>query len=209
MPTRNAIKQYEANAYYHIYTRGVNKDLVFIDDLDKAYFLSLFKRYLSGERAISSARVVYKDYSGELELLSYCLMDNHIHILVYQTEMDAIARFMRSVMTSYSMYFNKRHKRVGHVFQSRYLGRRIDSDAYLHHISRYIHRNPKNWRTFQYSSIGNYTGERSSSWLLTERILSLFGGSGENYYNFIAEMDDDTDETDELLFERADDHIVE
>ncbi|MGB2787366.1 MAG: transposase [Candidatus Saccharimonadaceae bacterium] len=209
MPTRNAIKQYETDAYYHIYTRGVNKDLVFIDDLDKAYFLSLFKRYLSGERTISSARVVYKDYSGELELLSYCLMDNHIHILVYQTEMDAIARFMRSLMTSYSMYFNKRHGRVGHVFQSRYLARRIDSDAYLHHISRYIHRNPKDWRSYSYSSIDYYIGRRKSSWLETERVLSLFGGNREEYHHFVAETGDDNDDTDELSFERADGYIVE
>lgn len=208
MPTRNAIKQYEADAYYHIYTRGVNKGLVFIDDLDKSYFLSLFKRYLSGERAVSSARVVYKDYSGELELLSYCLMDNHIHILVYQTDMDAIARFMRSLMTSYSMYFNKRHDRVGHVFQSRYLARRIDSDAYLHHISRYIHLNPSDWRSYPFSSVGYYFGSKDASWLDTSRVLGLFGDSRRRYREFMDETPDDGS-VDDTFFYRADGHIVE
>ena len=71
-------------------------------------------------------------------------MPNHIHLLVYQHQPQAMAQFMRSVLTSYSRYFNKRYKRSGSLFESRYKASLISDDAYLEHISRYIHLNPGN-----------------------------------------------------------------
>lgn len=207
MPTRNAIKEYVADSYYHIYSRGVNKEKVFLDDADKVHFLSLLKRYLSKERVKAKNRTVYKYFGDEIEMLCYCLMNNHIHLLVYQVEDDSVARFMRSLMTSYGMYFNKRHNRVGPVFQSRYLARRIDGDTYLHHISRYIHLNPHKWRGYKFSSIGYYLDGHHAEWLHTTRIMELFNHDIKKYEQFITDYSENEEMRDELYYELADGFI--
>ncbi len=208
MPTKNAVKQYTPESYYHVYSRGVNKAPVFIDDADKLYFLGLLKRYLSRESTKSSARVTYRSYFNELEVLCYCLMDNHIHLLIYQHDDHAIVGFMRSLMTSYSMYFNRRHKRVGPVFQSRYLASRIDNDSYLLHISRYIHLNPRLWRTYGFSSLSYYLGEKRADWVRPQRVLELFGGS-DKYLDFVSDLDANKQIFDELVYDLADGFIAQ
>lgn len=190
MPSKNIRKQYVEDADYHVYSRGVNKQPVFIDEFDYLYFLEILKRYLSNEPKVSSSRVTYKHFAPEVTLIAFCLMPNHIHLLVHQKNKDSISRFMQSVMTSYSMYFNKRHKRVGPVFQSRYLARRIDSEGYLHHISRYIHLNPKFWDTYEYSSLPYYKGKKSAEWLHPESVIELFDGSSEKYLTFLNDYRD-------------------
>lgn len=205
MPTRNTRKQYAEDAYYHIYSRGVNKQEVFVDALDYAYFLSLLKRYLSNKPETSDARVAYKHFTKEISLLAYCLMPNHIHMLIHQNEKDSIARFMQSLMTSYSMYFNKRHKRVGPIFQSRYLASLIDQDNYLHHISRYIHLNPKDWRTYEYTSLPYYMNDKKAEWLNPYPILELFNSDSQEYLSFVADYEDQKRLLDELKWELAND----
>jgi hypothetical protein len=100
---------------------------------------------------------------------------------------------MRSLLTSYSMYFNKRYRRQGPVFQSTYLASRIDSDEYLYHISRYIHLNPSNWETTQDSSINYYRGDRRADWIKPSPILELFP-SFESYIEFLQDYDPAKDE---------------
>lgn len=196
MPTKNAIKIYAPDSYYHVYNRGVNKQQIFEDDNDKVYFLSLLKRYLSREVSQRKKHVIYVSLSDEIDLLAYCLMDNHFHILFYQyADPGAIANLMRRVMTSYSMYFNKRYDRVGPLFQGRYLASRIDSDPYLHHTSRYIHRNPKLWSEYEFSSLRYYAGEAHADWIDPRPILALFDYSFQNYFNFLESMDEDDKET--------------
>ncbi len=205
MPSRNTRKQYSEDSYYHIYSRGGNKQLVFVDSLDYIYFLGLLKRYLSNDLSKSSARIVYKNYSKEITLLAYCLMPNHIHILIHQNDKNSISHFMQSIMTSYSMYFNKRHKHIGPVFQSRYLASIVDQDEYLHHISRYIHLNPKKWRTYPYSSISNYLDEKTADWVKPNIILGLFNNDKNKYRIFLGDYKEQKELIDELKWELAND----
>lgn len=100
---------------------------------------------------------------------------------------------MRRVLTSYSMYFNKKESRVGPLFQSRYLASRIDGDTYLHHISRYIHRNPVLWSEYPYSSLRYYRGDAHADWVKPAAILELFDNT-ERYLDFVADMDEDDEE---------------
>lgn len=202
MPSRNLVKQYGEKQFYHVYSRGVAKQPVFADDEDYQVFLSLFKRYLSSKPAKSPARVDYPWYQPRLELLAYCLMPNHIHLLVYQHDVSALPEFMRSLMTSYSMYFNKRHGRVGPIFQSRYLASNIDKDNYLHHISRYIHLNPRGWKNFPYSSIAYYAGDKNAEWIKPEKIMQLFNG-WRDYASFLADYEEQKQLMDELKWELA------
>ena len=106
MPTKNRIKEYAPEAYYHVYNRGVNKRTVFLDNKDYTVFLSLFKRYLSDEQSDQYNRS-YEDLSSEVKLLAYCLMPSHFHLLVYQDKASGMTNLLQRVLTSYSIYFNK------------------------------------------------------------------------------------------------------
>jgi len=203
MPGRNIIKEYGADEYYHVYSRGVAKQKIFLDTQDYEVFLGLFKRYLSQEQSRSSRHGPYPHYGTRLKLVAYCLMPNHIHLLVYQTDETVIIEFMRSLMTSYSMYFNRKYKRVGPVFQSRYRASRISHSNYLEHISRYIHLNPRDWQNYPYSSLKYFTGTAAAEWLQPADVLSIFA-SREKYLEFARDYEGHKDMLDELHWELAD-----
>ncbi|HTE22148.1 MAG TPA: transposase [Candidatus Limnocylindria bacterium] len=203
MPGRNIVKQYAADQYYHIYSRGVAKQAVYLDEQDYMYFLGLLKRYLSNEPSLSTARVAYPCYGKRAKLLTYCLMSNHFHLLLFQSDEKAIVELMRSLMTSYSMYFNRRYKRVGPVFQSRYKASRISEDSYLEHISRYIHLNPKEWETYEYSSLRYYLGNAQADWVKPDQILDIFP-SQEQYLEFVRDYEGHKAILDEIHWELAD-----
>lgn len=200
MPSRNVIKQFAPNGYYHIYNRGVEKRQIFMDERDYRVFLSYLKVALSPEleeeskeealSTIEEARLRRLRLHQKCDLLAYCLMPNHFHLLIYQNdESMAITNLMRSTMTGYVSYFNKRYERVGGLFQSRYKASLIDNDSYLSHISRYIHLNPKEWKYYPYSSYRYYSGELETAWLKPDLILSMFNG-GSDYERFLEDYSD-------------------
>lgn len=190
MPSRNILKHYAPDTTYHVYSRGVNKQPIFLDDQDYTYFLSLFKRYLTPKSQRKTNHLRYTVFTGQVELLAYCLMKNHYHLLIHQYgDTEAITMLMRRINTSYSMYFNQKYNRVGPVFQSRYLASPISSEPYLWHISRYIHLNPKQWRSYQYSSIRYYLDNVRAAWLNPSRVLDLIGGPTK-YQAFVADYED-------------------
>lgn len=205
MPGKNVVKRYIDDTYYHIYSRGINKNVTFHDDEDYTVFLGLLRRYLSRGKLKNGARMPYPHFHEGVDLLSYCLMPNHFHLLVYQRHAPVIAQLMKSALTSYGMYFNKKYDRQGPVFQSRYRASIIDQDNYLHHISRYIHLNPNNWRTYKYSSLAYYLGEKSADWVHPGQILELFGADSQKYLSFIEDYEDQKDVIDELKWELAND----
>jgi len=203
MPSRNVIKIDLAGSYYHVYARGASKGDIFLEDADYTYFISLFKRYLSQKNCRSSAGVAYPNYKENLELLAYCLMKNHFHLYVYQKHEQAMSKFMRSVMTSYSRYFNIKYKRTGALFESRYKAVRTDTDEYLQHITRYIHLNPKYWKLYPYSSLNYYIDKAKAEWIRPDRILALFSDSQE-YRHFLNDYEDHRDMLARIKYELAD-----
>lgn len=202
MPSRNTLKLDAPRQFYHVYARGNNKDDVFLDSQDCSVFLNLFKRYLSNEQQENIAGRPYIHLYGNLELLAYCLMDNHFHLLIYQQEEGAMSKLMKGVMTSYSRYFNTRYNRNGRVWESRYKASIILQDHYLHHISRYIHLNPKEWEEYPFSSLPYYLGKQSSEWLLPGRIMELFSGS-EEYIAFLRDYEDHKKALEQIKYELA------
>ncbi len=203
MPGKNIIKHYGAEQYYHIYSRGVAKQTIFLDEDDYFYFLSALKRYLSHKPAKHPGHGNYPHYGERLTLLAYCLMPSHVHLLVYQKDQQAMVEFMRSVMTSYSMYFNRKYKRVGPVFQSRYKASRITQDSYLEHISRYIHLNPNSWDHYPYSSLKYYLGDAWAEWIRPDSILEIFP-SPQQYLEFVQDYEGHKQMLDEIHWELAD-----
>lgn len=206
MPSKNAIKEYEAGAYYHVYNRGVEKRVIFQDDQDYKTFLSYLKFYLTTpELQGDSLKLVFpsrklKNYGGEIELLAYCLMPNHFHLLIHQNSETSINHFMRSLATKYVRYFNTKYKRVGHLFQDTYKAVKVEAENQWLHLSKYIHRNPldlSNFKDFKesprslsdysYSSYQNYLGLIHQTWVDPRPILSNFGQSKSSYQNFVEE----------------------
>lgn len=195
MPSRNSVKQYIENGIYHVYNRGVDKRVIFLEEQDYFVFLHLLKILLSpppkqpkhpladltGFNPVR-LRLLNKTLYGEVELLSFCLMPNHFHLLLKQKTLTGVKELVHRLCTSYSMYFNKKYEREGHLFQGIYKAVHADSDIYLLHLSRYIHLNAyeltgMNLVTladYPYSSYQYYMGNKHAKWLNTEIILSFF-----------------------------------
>lgn len=197
MPSRNRIKYYIENGYYHIYNRGVEKRLIFHDREDYSRLLYLFKIYLSPpdelrkEYPLLRSYIVNNNLYGEVDLLAFCLMPNHYHFLIKQNTASGMTKLMRQILTSYSMYFNKRHDRIGPLFQDVFKAANVESDEYLLHLSRYIHLNPlgrgASLDEFEWSSYLYYLKKRQASWINTQTISEYFNDSkkGFNYKDFV------------------------
>ncbi len=198
MPSKNIIKEYVDEAYYHLFNRGVAKQDIFLDEQDYKTFLSYLKIYLSKKdesQKIAPTRQL-KNFFEELTLLAYCLMPNHFHMLVWQKNQRTMANFMRSIATKYSRYFNKKYHRVGPVFKSRYKAVLIRREYQFIYLSKYIHRNPLPTRTdlvgYKYSSYQNYLGLINQTWVNKTEILSYFSklDSNKSYKQFVEEIDE-------------------
>jgi len=188
MPSKNSIKLYLKNSYYHIYNRGVEKRKIFQDEEDYKVFLSFLKVYLEPPKeqeklefrinnlVFHGTKRPLNNFSNEVELNAYCLIPNHFHLLIYQKTQKAIEFFMRSLGTKYSQYFNKKYERVGYLFQGTYKAVLIEKDLYLLHLSRYIHLNPSKETPLKgtYSSYGDYLGLRKTTWVKSQKILEFF-----------------------------------
>ena len=190
MPKKNVVKMYGADRYYHIYNRGGNRQDIFREPNDYYYFLSLFKRHLSDEAEIDSNSRPFNMYKDEVELVAFCLMPNHFHLLCYLKEPLGIVHLMRSIMTAYTMYFNKKYKRTGKLYEGVFLASGIDTDIYLWQVSRYIHLNPldagHNPKTYDYSSMDYFAGIKHASWLHPERLVET-DKDRQEYMEFVVD----------------------
>lgn len=187
MPSRNIIKSYDIDTYYHIYNRGVEKRKIFLDDQDYAVFIGLLRRYLDKKPDLDPRGREREWLDGEVEIIAFCLMPNHFHLLLYQTENDSITKLMRAVCSSYSTYFNQKYDRVGSLFQGCFKAVAINNHEYLQYMSRYIHRNPSNYLNWQWSSLDYWTGKKTAYWIKHQRLNDM---DPENYINFINDNDD-------------------
>jgi putative transposase len=152
---------------YHVLTRGNNRRLIFNDDEDYGKMIAL----------IAKTKVKLPFY-----LYTYCLMPNHLHLLMERRQ-DPISRIMQMLLAGYSRYYNRRNRRVGHLFQGRYRSILCQSDRYLAELVRYIHLNPvranlvRDPSAFRYSSHRAYLGEEESGFLDVEPLLRHFGAT--------------------------------
>ncbi len=186
MPGRNVVKNYTEDTYYHVYNRGVEKRTIFLDEQDFRVFLNLLKRHLSENTQHDNRGIAYESYSGKIELLAFCLMPNHFHLLFYlEKDVASVPELMRKIAGTYTTYFNKKYQRVGHLFQGVYKASVIDRDNYLQHISRYIHLNPEDYKHWPFSSYPYYVGGAGADWLKTEKVLAIFDGQVKAYVEFI------------------------
>ena len=151
---------------HHVTFRGVAKQIIFEDDDDRRF---LGKRMREGLE------------KNNAELYAWCFMSNHAHLLLHM-DLNTMASFMNGLLGSYSRYYNKRHERTGHLFQSRFSSVPIRDDAQLLAAVRYIHRNPEDipgqtYQSFRWSSYREYLGTPLIA--NTQLVLSLFSDVDE------------------------------
>jgi len=152
-------------AIYHVIARGNERKAVFRDDRDRQEYL---------DRLIGC-----RDRFG-LRLLAFCLMGNHLHLAVERGE-ARLSRVMLALQSAYTQWFNRRHGRVGHLFQGRYKAFLVERDRYLLALIRYIHRNPLGAglvvrpEDYAWSSDRYYRARRPPAWLDVEQVLPLLG----------------------------------
>jgi len=155
-----------AGALYHVTSRGDRREDIYHDDEDRLAWLDVFSQVCG--------RFNWRCHA-------WCLMDNHYHILI-ETAEGNLSQGMRQLNGVYTQRSNRRHGRVGHVFQGRYKAILVQKDEYLLELSRYVVLNPvragrvKDLYKWPWSSYGAMTGESPSpDWLETDWLLAFFG----------------------------------
>jgi len=173
-----------AGAFYHVICRGNQRQVIFRGDADRKYYLDLLEQYRE--------RYGFKVYA-------YVLMSNHVHLLI-ETGRVALSKIMQGLQLRYTGYFNRKYKKVGHLFQGRYKAILCDRDAYLLELVRYLHLNPERMRApmdagnYRWSSHRAYLGQDSVVKIETAAVLGEFASSAGKarlaYLKFIAEGKD-------------------
>ena len=138
--------------YYHIYNRGTEKRDIFLTKEDYSRFLILL--YLCNNSDAVDIRSLFSKGLSFVEIMAlkrnnllvdigaYCLMRNHVHLLIKEREENGISVFTKKLFTGYSMYFNKKNQRSGRLFENVFKAELIESDNYLKYLFSYIHLNP-------------------------------------------------------------------
>lgn len=179
---RTARKKQES-AIYHVMARSITEVQLFKSDEDKNKYLELIREYQKLFNFI---------------IYAYCLMDNHVHMIVYCNGAD-ISKIMHCINFRYAIYYNSLYKRHGHLFQDRFKSKIVTDDRYLIALSAYIHNNPldikgyeNNPENYYYSSLGIYLGLRKDELEIVDKefILSMFGNdkmkSKERYLRLLS-----------------------
>ena len=165
-----------AGAWYHVMNRGINRMRIFSSDEHRQIFLNL---------------LIEISLLFEVEIHSYCLMDNHYHLLL-QTPHPNLGKAMRHLSGLYTLRYNRSVSRDGPLFRGRYKAILIEEDTYLLKVSRYIHLNPieakivEHPANFKWSSYNDYVNAKKSNWVHTSSILNFFGHE-KNYAEFVSE----------------------
>lgn len=216
MSDGKAKKTYLEEGYYHIYNRGVEKRLIFLDKQDYTVFLSYLKEYLEpkdekGLRIqLADPTLNYRErdkilkllrlnnFADEIKLIAYCLMPNHFHFFVKQKSALSIDKFMNSLGTRYTKYFNTKYKRVGALCQGVYKAILVNNEPQFIYLSKYIHKQAlaspsEAWERKQPSSYSDYFGQRKTKWIHPEEVLVYFSKENPSlsYQSFVEEKNDD------------------
>lgn len=185
----NKKREWYPNAIYHITIRGNRRNDIFRDREDFQVYLMLIEGTI-------------RYYNLEYEILAYCLMDNHVHLLVGTKERH-IKYFMMRMNSTYTRYFNNKYNYIGHLYQDRYFSEIIESDEQLLETSRYIHLNPVKAKMvvepkeYEWSSYSTYMRNRKVDFLNVFKILGYFQEeiAIDLYRRYVERIDDFNEES--------------
>lgn len=201
--------------FYHIYNRGTEKRNIFMSRSDRDRFLALL--YLANQNEPADLKLqgstlleIVEERAGDpiVEIVAYCLMPNHFHLLIRELEDGGISKFMQKLTTGYTMYFNKKYERNGSLFQGRFKATHVADDRYLRYLISYIHLNPvkliePKWKetgiankaaaekyleTYAQSSYLDYLGnDRPEGVILSREALPEYFSSSADFKTFVTE----------------------
>jgi len=196
---------------YHLASRTIAGEPLFVNSYDYLRFLKalgyyhyqnvpLRFSYLKSLALTDQKRIIKslkKQNQCLLEVIAFCLMPNHFHILGKQLVKNGISIFMSKLKNSYAKYFNTKHSRQGSLFQSMFKAVRIETDEQLIHVSRYIHLNPftaylcskESLLKYSWSSLSHYLGLKFFDFLKPSAVLSLFKNK-KSYKEFVFDQAD-------------------
>lgn len=206
MTLRRAIA---SNEYYHIFNRGAHRHTLFRDKNDWLRFLFLIlycqsPMLLPHTKRMVTSSALAEGFPVPLEkqteiiarrtvgLTAFCVLSNHFHLLLRQTEEVGVSRYMHRVIMGYTNYFNTKYKTSGHLFQGRYRDVHVSTNEQLLYLSAYIHRNPRDlaqWRgreeEYPYSSLSDYTNKNRWGGILETDILASQFKEDHSYRDFV------------------------
>lgn len=189
---------------YHVFNRSIAKQPIFLNQRDYKRALGVISFYRHHKPSIRFSH--YNRLSADLkqkfidqlakenpllEMLTFCIMPNHVHFLIKQLKDDAISEFMRNFQHSYSKYFNEKNGRVGSLFQSMFKAVLVENDEQLLHVSRYIHLNPvssslirlENLQEYPWGSFREYSSEQYK--LTNPKIILSYFKSKNEFIKFV------------------------
>lgn len=163
--SRKSRKKSESQIY-HVILRGNNRQNIFYNDDDRYFMLNRIQKYSE---------------QTNIEVYAYCLMDNHIHLLVGKANPN-LSKFVQKLATSYAMYFNKKYDCCGHLFQGRFKSEPVETEEYFKTVFRYILQNPQKanickffkykWSSCQFAI--NETMDFTDSFVSMEYVFEIF-----------------------------------
>lgn len=210
--------KFENNYYYHIYNRGVEKRIIFLDDEDRLrfvyYLYELNNEELLKDEAFSRRKKTLfvgnsvSDKKKLVNIVCFSLMPNHFHILLRQNKDNGVSVFMHRLGVAYTKYFNEKYERVGSLFQGAYKVRHVNRNNYLDYLFYYILANPielidSEWKkgkikdfdeasnflkSYKWSSYKDFTGEKNFPFLVDFNLIKEFFGEIKDFNKFIKEL---------------------
>jgi putative transposase len=200
--------------YYHIYNRGTDKRRIFLRDAD-------YQRFFDGMRSFNTLEPTGHLIAGTsneakphkegalVNVVAYCLMPNHFHLLLQQVYKKGLPKYLHRLLTGYTMYFNKRYDRTGVLFQGAFKSKHINDDSYLLHLTRYIHLNPLEKYTAYYfdrnkinsflidypwSSYSEYIKTKNTNLISGEEVVLEQFKNRKYYQDFVLDLASGKDE---------------
>lgn len=196
MPRKPRYEQ--ISGYYHVMSQGINKEYIF----QKKLYIEKYRELM-----------LKKSKDLNINILSYCIMNNHVHILINTNNISDLSKYMQKLNTTYSNFYNKTNKRVGYVFRDRFLSQEILSERQLLYCIRYIHYNPvkagmvKSVGDYKYSSYNEFIGKRH---IINEDCAKIIFGDLNDYKNIFYKLHDiDNEIYDENFADIKDERIEE
>lgn len=168
------------NGFFHIMVQGINKEYIFNNNYQKNQYIKLMKKYKENEK---------------IKIITYCIMDNHAHIIIYSEDVKEISQYMKKLNGAYGKYYNKTNQRVGFVYRNRYQSQFITDIEYLKKCINYIHMNPvkanmvKKVDQYKYSSYNEYIGKEKNNLIDIKLIKDIL--KSEDYIDEFLKLKDE------------------
>lgn len=191
-------RKYLESSFIHIIVQGINKEYIFQKKSFKEAYLNILKKNIN---------------ETDIKVIAYCVMDNHIHLLIYSENINSVSKLMQRTNGAYAKLYNRTKNRVGYVFRNRYYTQMILTEQQLYNCIVYIHRNPLKanmvnlFQEYKYSSYNEYIGKKG---LISDDSLKLVFGDSKYFINTFMEIHklEDVEDIKDVVDEFEDEKVI-